>query len=618
MTGDRQQPSTSDSTDRPAARDAGWARVRRLFALAWPYRLRLSLAIVCLLGASGLGLVYPRFFGRVIDAAFTERSLEALDRHTLALLGVFFVQAVFIFFRHYLMTWVGERVVADLRGRIYRHLLVMSPGFFHRRRTGELLSRLSDDVTRLQHTVGEDLSIALRNAITLVGGITILFVTNPKLTAVMLAVVPPLVIAAVMWGRVIRRISRQAQDQLARASAAVQEGIAGIETVQAFGREDYEASRYQHAVEETFRLFVRRAIARSWFGAVASFMAFGAIAGIFWLGGKMVVEGEITPGALTEFLLYTMLVAGAVGAMAGLWGNLQSTLGATARIFEILDEPPEIVSPPDAVVLGDDVRGDVRFEHVRFRYPERDEWVLDDLDLEIPAGRTVALVGASGAGKTTAARLVLRFYDPTEGVVYLDGIDLRRIDLASLRSKMAWVSQEPLLFSGTIRENIRYGRLTASDAEVEAAARAAFADGFIRAFPEGYDTVVGERGVLLSGGQRQRISIARAILRDPKVLVLDEATSALDAESEHWVQRALEGLSRGRTTLVIAHRLSTIRSADLIVVLDHGKVVETGRHEELLANGGLYARLVARQTEGVSLDGSGEGPAGSVRAPRAV
>ena len=579
-----------------ARAEASLARVRRLFALAWPYRGRLALAIVCLLGASGLGLVYPRFFGRVIDAAFTERSLQALDRHTVALVGVFFLQAVFIFFRHYLMTWVGERVVADLRGRIYRHLLVMSPGFFHRRRTGELLSRLSDDVTRLQHTVGEDLSIALRNAITLIGGVVILFVTNPKLTAVMLAVVPPLVVAAVFWGRVIRRISRRAQDELARASGAVQEGIAGIETVQAFGREAYEARRYERAIERTFRLFVRRALARSWFGAVASFTAFGAIAGIFWLGGKMVVEGSITPGALTEFLLYTMLVAGAVGAMAGLWGNLQSTLGATARIFEILDEPPDIVSPPDALVLAQ-VRGDVTFERVRFRYPERDEWVLGGLDLAIEAGTTVALVGASGAGKTTVARLVLRFYDPTEGVVRIDGHDLRRVDLASLRAQTAWVSQEPLLFSGTIRENIRYGRLDATDEAIEAAARAAFADEFIRAFPKGYDTVVGERGVLLSGGQRQRISIARAILRDPKILVLDEATSALDAESEHWVQRALERLSKGRTTLVIAHRLSTIRAADRIVVLDRGRVVEQGRHEELLARGGLYARLVARQTE---------------------
>ncbi len=579
-----------------ARAEASLARVRRLFALAWPYRGRLALAIVCLLGASGLGLVYPRFFGRVIDAAFTERSLQALDRHTVALVGVFFLQAVFIFFRHYLMTWVGERVVADLRGRIYRHLLVMSPGFFHRRRTGELLSRLSDDVTRLQHTVGEDLSIALRNAITLIGGVVILFVTNPKLTAVMLAVVPPLVVAAVFWGRVIRRISRRAQDELARASGAVQEGIAGIETVQAFGREAYEARRYERAIERTFRLFVRRALARSWFGAVASFTAFGAIAGIFWLGGKMVVEGAITPGALTEFLLYTMLVAGAVGAMAGLWGNLQSTLGATARIFEILDEPPDIVSPPDALVLAQ-VRGDVTFERVRFRYPERDEWVLGGLDLSIEAGTTVALVGASGAGKTTVARLVLRFYDPTEGVVRIDGHDLRRVDLASLRAQTAWVSQDPLLFSGTIRENIRYGRLDATDEAIEAAARAAFADEFIRAFPKGYDTVVGERGVLLSGGQRQRISIARAILRDPKILVLDEATSALDAESEHWVQRALERLSKGRTTVVIAHRLSTIRAADRIVVLDRGRVVEQGRHEELLARGGLYARLVARQTE---------------------
>ena len=573
-----------------------WARIRRLWRYAWPYRGRIAIALVCLSFGSGLGLLYPQYFGEVIDAAFTDRDLSALNRHTLTLVAIFAVQAVFVFFRHYLFSWVGERVVADLRVTLYRHLVRLSQGYFHRKRTGELLSRLAEDVSKVHSTVSSDISIGARNLLTLVGGIGILLWSNPFLTSVMLAVVPPLAIATVVFGRRIRRLARQAQDALATANAGLQEGIAGIETVQAFTREEHEVQRYRGAVQKSFGLFIRRWLASSWFMSTSSFMAFGAIAGIFWLGGTMVANEEITAGELTEFMLYTMLVAGAVGAMAGLWASVQTAIGATARIFEILDTQPEIADRPDARPLPD-VRGDVRFEQVDFAYDDRAVPVVRGVDLHIRPGQVCALVGSSGSGKTTLARLLLRFYDPGSGRITIDGIDLRDVQLQSLRAAMAVVSQDPILFSGTVRDNIRYGRLDATDEQIEQAAALANADGFIREFPEGYDTKVGERGVQLSGGQRQRVSIARAILRDPRVLILDEATSALDAQSEGLVQEALEKLQRGRTTLVIAHRLSTVRDADRIVVLDHGRIVEEGRHDELLEAGGPYAQLVARQAE---------------------
>jgi ABC transporter fused permease/ATP-binding protein len=576
-------------------------RLRRVFAYVGPHRGKLVAALLCLLIASGLGLVYPYYFGELAGAAFTNASPEnraaaynSLGQNSIVLVAIFLAQAVFVFFRHYYMTWLGERVVTDLRVDLFRHLATMPQSYFHQTRTGELLSRLSDDVTRLQNTVGQDLSIFLRNVLMLVGGVAILFYMNWLLAAAMLTVVPALMIAANYWSRIIREISRQAQDELARASGALQEGLSAIETVQAFTREDFEVKRYGGALERTFGLFIRRTLARSWFASVISFLAFTSIAGVFWLGGSMVIEGTITASNLMSFLLYTMMVAGAVGALAELVGGLQSTFGATARIFEILDTEPEIADPPQPV-LAPQLRGELEFVGVSFTYRDREVPVVQDISLHVHPGQVCALVGPSGSGKTTVGRLVLRFWDPSAGAIKLDGHDLRTLRLADLRGAMAVVSQDPVLFSGTIRENIRYGRLDATDGEIEAAARAANADGFIREFPDGYDTVVGERGVQLSGGQKQRVAIARAILKDPRILILDEATSALDAESEHLVREALDRLMRGRTTLVIAHRLSTVRDAHRVVVLEQGRMVQDGTHASLVGAEGLYRRLVERQ-----------------------
>lgn len=573
-----------------------WRRLSRLFRYARPYRLRFWLAIVVLLGTVAGGLAVPWFLGDLMGTAFDPQSgdLDALNETTLVLLVLVVVQGALVFVRHYFMSWVGERVVTDLRLELQRHLLRMPPSFFHANRTGELLSRQNDDATRLQAIIGETLSMALRNVLTLFGAIAIMVYVSPKLTGTMLLVVPPIVIVTTIWSRWLRKLSRKGQDLLATASGDMQEGIGAIDTVQSFTREDYEAGRYRNQIEAAFAVLIRRVRVRSTFMAVTSFLMFGAVVGIMWFGGRMALAGTISAAELSRVVIYTASVGGAVGALGSVFTSYNQAIGATARIFEILDSEPAIEDLPGARDLVDP-KGHIEFDDVSFAYNDRDAPVIERLDLAIAPGEVCALVGSSGSGKTTIGRLLLRFWDPQSGSIRVDGQDVRELTLASLRGAMAEVSQDPVLFSGSIRENIRYGRLEATDAEVEAAAEAANAHGFILEFPEGYDTVVGERGVKLSGGQRQRVAIARAILRDPKILILDEATSALDSESEHMVQAALERLQRGRTTLVIAHRLSTIRDADRIVVLDHGRVVEQGTHEQLLARDGAYGKLVARQ-----------------------
>ncbi len=566
----------------------------RLLSYVRPYRAKLTLSLVALVIGAALGLVLPRVFGGTVDAAFTTKDREQLNFTALLLIGLFALQAVAIWIRHYWMSWVGERVVADLRIRLQGHLLSLSQSYLLEQRTGELLSRLSDDVSKIQDVVGQDLSLFLRNLFAIVFGIPILAWISPKLTGVMLLVVPPLVLMAGAWGRKLRKLSGDAQGRLATASGSLAEGLSGIEVVQAFTREQHETKRYESAIEHALELLVAKIHARAWFMTSTGFLASVSIAGIFWVGGNMVVDGELSPGDLTSFFFYTMGLAAAVGSLAALFGRLSAALGATERIFEILDHAPVIADPENPVSL-EQPQGNLSFENVSFSYQDASALVLKDVTLAVPAGQVVALVGTSGSGKTTLGRLALRFWDPTAGRVTLDGHDLKQYRLQELRGVMALVGQDPILFSDSVRENIRYGRLEATDAEVEEAARAAHAHDFLLTLPEGYDTRVGERGMKLSGGQRQRVAIARALLRDPKLLILDEATSALDTASEAMVQVALERLQKGRTTLVIAHRLSTIREADQIVVLEHGSIVEQGTHTELLSQKGTYAAMVEGQ-----------------------
>lgn len=567
----------------------------RLIELVRPHRLRFIVATVALLVSSGLSLVYPQAARYAIDIGIREGSLARLDRVLVYLIAIFALHAVLVWIRHYLMSWLGERAVADLRGMVFERILSLSSTWFHERKSGELVGRLASDVTVVESVVGSELSISLRNGVQLIGGLVLLFVVDMRLTLIMLAVVPPLVVGTVYFGRMIRRMSKAMQDRLAEASGQVQESIAAIQTVQAFVREHREAAAYRRGVEAAFDQSLSLARWRSSFISTVSVAGYLAIAVIIWIGGRQVVHGTLSPGDLTAFLLYTAIVAAALGNVASLWGSLQRAAGATERLFAIIDTVPEIRDPeaPLALPAGG---GAIAFDDVSFHYPSRpDKPVLDAITLRVAPGEVVALVGPSGSGKTTLTALLLRFYDPVGGAVTFEGVDVRRLELAELRKAMAIVAQEPVLFSGTIYDNIAYASEDTTQEQVETAARDAHAHQFIMSFPAGYETPIGERGVKLSGGQRQRLAIARAILANPRVLILDEATSNLDAESESLVQEALARLMKGRTTLVIAHRLSTVRDADRIIVLDQCRIAEQGSHEQLMATRGVYRRLVEHQ-----------------------
>jgi ABC transporter fused permease/ATP-binding protein len=569
---------------------------RRLLALAWPERRILAVATVALLVSSALSLLYPQAVRWMVDEVTTHGEMRDLDRAVLALLGLFLPSAIFAMVRAWLFTVAGERVVARLRRDLFSHLVRQEIAFFDKERTGELTNRLASDTTVLQNTVTVNVSMALRYAIGTVGGIAMLLYMSPKLTGLALLVVPVVAIGAASFGGAFRRISKEVQDALGHSTEIAEEVLSSIRTVRSFAREPAETDRYGDAVDRSYRVAAKRALLYGAFTGMFTVAGFGALALVLWMGLRMVLFGEMSIGDLTAFLLYTLTVAASLSALSGLYADLMKAIGASERVFELLDRPLGLESGGGAMLARP--KGEVAFESVRFAYPTRpDRFVLAGLDLHIHAGEVVALVGPSGAGKSTIASLLARFYDPTEGRIAIDGAPLSTYEPGSLREHIGMVAQEPVLFATTIEENIRYGRPSASSAEVEAAAEAAHALEFISAFPEGMATPVGERGVQLSGGQKQRVAIARAILKDPAILVLDEATSALDSESEHLVQEALDRLMEGRTTLVIAHRLSTVRDADRVVVLDGGRVVEEGTHEALLVRNGLYRRLVERQFE---------------------
>ena len=568
-----------------------------------PYRGLLTAALVMLVATAVVSLLLPLAVRRVVDN-FNVEDGAILDQYFAAALGIAGLFALGSALRYALVTRLGERVVADIRKAVFDRVIGMSPAFYEKLMTGEVLSRITTDTTLIQSVIGSSVSIALRNLLIFVGGLGLMLATSPKLTGLVLLIVPAVVFPILVLGRRLRKLSRENQDWIAASSGNASEALSSVQTVQAFTHEALSRAEFGRVTELSFDAARRRVTTRAVMTAIVIFLVFTGVVGVLWIGARDVRAGGMSAGALVQFVIYSVMVAGSVGALSEIWGELQRAAGATERLVDLLRATDEVRDPEVAQPLPDPVKGELVFDEVQFAYPGRpDVPALDGVSLTVQPGETVALVGPSGAGKTTIIQLLLRFYDPASGRILLDGVPLDAMRRDIFRRAIALVPQDPVIFAESARENIRFGRPEASDAEVEAAARAAAAHDFITRLPQGYDSYVGERGVMLSGGQKQRIAIARAILRDAPILLLDEATSALDAESERAVQHAVDRLRQGRTTIIVAHRLATVKKADRIVVMDQGRIVAEGPHDRLVAEDGLYARLARLQfTDGIAAE----------------
>ncbi|NIZ07917.1 ABC transporter transmembrane domain-containing protein [Pseudooceanicola sp. HF7] len=589
------RPTTLDTAalDREKSRRVG--ALRQLWPFLKPYRGMMAGAIAALILTASVSLILPIAVRRVVDT-FNSDQIGLLDKYFGAAIGIAGLLAIGTGLRYALVTKLGERVVADIRKAVFARVIGMSPAFYETTMTGEVLSRITTDTTLIQSVIGSSVSVALRNVLIFIGGMGLMLFTSAKLTGLVLLLVPLVVVPILTLGRRLRRLSKENQDWIAASSGNASEALLSVQTVQAFTHEGLSRAAFDQVTEESYRSAIARILTRAVMTIIVIFLVFSGVVGVLWIGAQDVRMGTMSSGALVQFVIYAVMVAGAVAALSEIWGELQRAAGATERLVELLSVEDSVKDPVKPLDPPDPVRGEITFENVSFHYPSRPgSPALDAVNLTIRPGETVALVGPSGAGKSTIIQMIQRFYDPAEGRVLLDGVDLSAMARSDFRRSVALVPQDPVIFADTARENIRFGWPGAPDAEVEEAARSAAADQFIRALPEGYESPVGERGVMLSGGQKQRIAIARAILRDAPVLLLDEATSALDAESERLVQQAIERLAQGRTTVIVAHRLATVKKADRIVVMDEGRIVAEGPHDELVAQGGLYARLARLQ-----------------------